>query len=157
MKAYTKSVGPPATIKINPNTQAVLPKIIVATTQMVLVHDVDSDQNKTIISGISTPIKIAYSMSEEKLYWLNDMQELFVYSIESGVKTKVLEMNGSGTSLAMDWVARILYYAEKGNEVEGSSVNKVDLNYFNRGVLYVKSIFKTSSMITKLEVSPFTR
>ena len=157
MQAYTKSIGPPATIEINPNTQAVLPKIIVATTQMVLIHDVDSGQNKTIISGISTPIKIAYSMSEERLYWLNDMQELFVYSIESGVKTKVLEMNGSGTTLTMDWVARSLYYAEKGNEVEGSSVNKVDLNYFNRGMLHVQLIFKTSSMITKLEVSPFTR
>lgn len=156
MQAYTNSEGLAAVAYVNTSIESPLPTLIIATQDSVHIKDLDTNKDNMLLSGISTPVNIAYSTAENKLFWINDMKELFMYNTETMSKSKIFDVNGTVTSLSLDWIQRSLYYVQVGSESDGSSVYKLDLNLIEKG-MRITQIFRTPSIIVNVEVSPFTK
>ncbi|GJQ85805.1 sev [Trypoxylus dichotomus] len=156
VQAYTNSEGPPAIAYVNTSLETPIPILLIATQDSIHLKDFDLIREGITFTGLTTPIETAYSMAEGRLFWVNDMQELFMSSLEYGSKSKIFDVNGKVISLSMDWIERSLYYVQISGDVDGSSVHKIDLNLVEKGLKAVQ-IFRTPSKIAKIEVSPFTR
>ncbi|KAI4460354.1 tyrosine-protein kinase receptor [Holotrichia oblita] len=156
VQAYTNSEGPPAVAYVNTSLESPIPSLIMATQDSIHLKDFDLVKDDLLLNGISVPVELTYSMAERKLFWINDMQELFVYNLETASKSKIFDVNGRVNSLTIDWIERSLYYVQINSDLEGSSVYKIDLNLIEKG-LKIMQIFRTPSTITKIEVSPFTQ
>lgn len=156
VQAYTNSEGPSAIAYVNTSIESPIPSLIIATQDSIHITDLDLNKHNVLLNGISMPTEIAYLAAENKLFWINDMQELFMYNIETAVKSKIFDVNGTIISLTLDWIERSLYYVQINTDIEGSSVYKLDLNLIDKG-LRITQIFRTPSLISSIEVSPFTK
>ncbi|KAK5650142.1 hypothetical protein RI129_001171 [Pyrocoelia pectoralis] len=158
VQAYTE-VGDGALsqiIEVNTGNGFPLPKLLVATTDSIFIHDIDKNKNYPLLHGISTPIELAYIIKENKLFWINDMHELLVFSLSNLNRTKICDLNADVYGLTIDWVERSLYYIQILS-LETYSVNKLDLNYIDKGTLKLDEVFQRPYSISKIEVSPFTK
>lgn len=156
VQAYTNSEGPPAVAYVNTSVESPIPSLILATQDSIHLKDFDVVKDEVLLSGISAPVEVVHSMGERKLFWINDVQELFVFNLETASKSKIFDVNGKVNSVTIDWIERSLYYVQINSDLEGSSVYKIDLNLIEKG-LKILQIFRTPSTITKIEVSPFTQ
>ncbi|XP_071055369.1 proto-oncogene tyrosine-protein kinase ROS isoform X1 [Onthophagus taurus] len=155
--AYTVSEGSPATIQVNTSIENPIPTLISSGDDSIYIQDLDSNKSKDLLYGISAPLDIGVLMSESKLFWLNDMQELFVYNMETKTKNKILDIGDNVVSLTVDWLERSLYFVQFKGEKEGSFLYKLDLNLVEKNILKLEFLFKRPTVISKLEISPFTR
>lgn len=159
MQAYTEiGTGTISTpISVNSSQEAPLPTLLIASSDTIFLDDIDANHNYSLVNGISTPLEIAYLMRESKLFWINEMQELFMYHIHSSNKTKILELKGKPKGLSLDWLERSLYYVEGINNTLGSTVYKINLNHLDKNVMRNLIIYSTQKNISKIEISPLTR
>lgn len=110
-----------------------------------------------MVDNIKRPTDVAYMMTEKKLFWINELNELYFanYSQLNFNKTKLLTFNHNARSLTVDWVERSLYYIQ--NERKGSSIFKLDLNKVFESSIETKRILSSTNTILQIQVSPFTR
>ncbi|XP_025828950.1 proto-oncogene tyrosine-protein kinase ROS isoform X3 [Agrilus planipennis] len=144
------------TISVNTSDEYPVPKLLVASEDSIFIQDIDNNQNYSILHGISTPVEMAFLIKEKKLFWINKMQELFMYNMENHKKSKLVDLNNSCLSLTVDWMERSLYYLET-NSITESTIYKLNLNHIDKGLSKIETILTTSSVISKIEISPFTR
>lgn len=143
-------------VSVNASNEFPLPKLLVASTDSIFIQDIDKNKDYPLIHGINTPIEMAYIIKENKVFWINDMQELFMYNLINSNRSKIVDLSGDAVSLTVDWLERSLYYIQRKNP-QSSSVYKLDLNQVDRGILKSYEIFRTATLIVRIEVSPFTR
>ncbi|RZC34249.1 proto-oncogene tyrosine-protein kinase ROS, partial [Asbolus verrucosus] len=145
------------TISVNSSNESPLPRLLIASKDSIFIHDIDSNKNESLLHGINTPIEIGYLIKESKLFWINQLQDLMMYNMISSNKTKIVDLKKSAKSLTVDWLERSLYYAQANDFDTGSTVFKLDLNYIDKGTVKTQKIFSTTSSISKIEVSPYTK
>ncbi|XP_031333150.1 proto-oncogene tyrosine-protein kinase ROS isoform X2 [Photinus pyralis] len=159
VQAYTEigDGSPSKVVQVNTTEGLPLPKLLVATSDSIFIHDMDKNKNDQLLHGISTPLELAYIIKENKVFWINDMHELLVFSLTNLNRTKICDLNGEVYGLTIDWVERSLYYIQILS-LETYSVNKLDLNYIDKGsAVKINEVFRRPYAISKVEVSPFSK
>ncbi|CAH1131270.1 unnamed protein product [Ceutorhynchus assimilis] len=159
VQAYTEiGTGAMSTpISANSSQESPPPTLLIASFDTISLEDIDADHNYPLINGISTPLEISYLIRENKLFWVNEMQELLMYHLHSSNKTKILDLKGKPKGLALDWLERSLYYVEGINDTTGSIIYKINLNHLDKNIMKNNEIYSTTNNIAKIEVSPLTR
>lgn len=157
VQAYTEvGAGPYTdTIEISTAYEDPLPQLLAATSDSVRIADLDQAVNKTLTRHITT--EIAYLGAKNKMYWINEMQELVTSSLSGANVTKILALNNTASSLCINWISRHLFWAETGyRESSMSHIVKFDLTAWEAGIVKHKIIATRGQRIVNLEISPST-
>ncbi|XP_014482097.1 PREDICTED: proto-oncogene tyrosine-protein kinase ROS isoform X2 [Dinoponera quadriceps] len=152
VKAHTE-IGAGFYTDINVSTvyENPMPRILVATMDAVRLSDLDQNNYYTITRHIA--IEVSYVAVENRIYWINDMQEIVTSEMNGANATKILALNFSAQSLCTDWVAKNLYWSEyRGND---GYIMKLDLTMLQIGKTEYKTIvFRPGKRILNLDVLP---
>ncbi|KAK9499087.1 hypothetical protein O3M35_003599 [Rhynocoris fuscipes] len=154
----TKGCGVPSqAVMARTDRPSPVPRLLMATNDTLSLADIDRRDNMTLShSAIGTITDIAYSCHSGKVYWIDDNNHI-VYA-KTDAKSKVLSLNGTGLSLAMDWVGNSLYWSERDERSGISELKKLDLTQWDQGITHIQLLFtKTSYSIRSLQVDPFKR
>ncbi|KAL3277022.1 hypothetical protein HHI36_012384 [Cryptolaemus montrouzieri] len=143
------------TLFVDSKDESPLPTLLIASADSIFVQDIDDNQNYSIIHGINSPMEMSFLIQENKIFWVNEMKELFMYTINKGNKTKLYDIVGDAIGLTVDWLERSLYFVEKIDEY--SIIKKMDLNLYEEGIGHPVEILRRPTSIRKLEISPFTK
>lgn len=127
-----------------------VPQILVATMDAVRLSDLDQEINYTITRHIA--IEVSYLATEDKIYWINDMQELVTSEMNGTNATKILALNHTAQSLCIDWVAKNLYWSE--SRESGGHIMKLDLTMWQVGAVKYENIVSRGKNILNLDVLP---
>lgn len=101
---------------------------------------------------------MSYLTNENKLFWMNELQEILMWNINSPKKySKIFDIQHKASSLTLDWIERSLYYVETEDDGSGSSIHKLNLNHFDKGSVKGMKILFREFEISNIEISPFTR
>lgn len=128
-----------------------------ASIDSIFIDDIDANQSHPLVENIISPTEVVYLMKENSIYWINTKNELLMYNILTKNRMKIMDISGTPKGLTLDWVERSLYYVEIPKEASGSIIYKVNLNHIDKYITRNVKIFHTSSEITIIEVSPFTK
>ncbi|XP_045468365.1 proto-oncogene tyrosine-protein kinase ROS isoform X2 [Harmonia axyridis] len=146
------------TLLVDSKEEFPLPTLLIASPDSIFVQDIDANQNYSLLHGLSSPSEMGYLMKENKIFWINEMKELYMYTTTTFNKTKVLDIRGNATGLTVDWLERSVYFVVSLGEY--SLINKIDLNLYEKGLLQPVEpveVMRRPFNISKLEISPFTR
>lgn len=145
-------------ISANTTIESPLPTLLIASGDSISIQDVDVDKNYTLLHGITPPTEVSYIIKEDKIFWINELNELRMFDQNNSTKfSKILDVNSNVTSMTIDWVERSLYFVQIKSSPGSSIINKIDLNYRDRGITRSVKILERDAFIAKLEVSPFTK
>lgn len=152
VQAHTEIGAGPYTdfISISTAYENPVPQILVATMDAVKLSDLDQEINYTITRHIA--IEVSYLAMENKIYWINDMQELVTSEMNGANATKILELNNTAQSLCIDWVAKNLYWSE--SRESGGHIMKLDLTMWQVGIVKYENIVSRGKNILNLDVLP---
>ncbi|XP_076244805.1 receptor protein-tyrosine kinase sevenless isoform X2 [Calliopsis andreniformis] len=156
VRAHTEIGAGPYTDVINVSTvyENPVPQLLVATMDAVKISDLDQEKNNTITRHIA--VEVTYLGAENKIYWINEMQELVTSDLVGVNATKMLTLNNSAFSITVDWVSRNLYWSESGYHENGSHIFKLDLTMWQARILKYENIVTTSRRILNLDILPST-
>ncbi|XP_043279081.1 proto-oncogene tyrosine-protein kinase ROS isoform X3 [Venturia canescens] len=157
VRAFTKVGAGPYTDVVNVSTdyENPVPQLLVATTDAVRMIDLDRRSNETITRHIVGEVR--YLAVENKLFWINEMQEVVTSDMKGKNATKILSLNGTSSGLCLDWVSRSLYWSESTSRKNGASrIVKLDITAWEAGTLIYEQIITRTRSIVNLEVSPLT-
>lgn len=159
--AYT-SVGdgiPSLPVHVNTLHERPIPKVLVSTHQEILEVDLDILQT-SLMQVIKNPIvALTHIAHERKLYWFDDNKELLSYQMGNHSKTKLMTATSDVKAMTVDWIERIIYWAQIDSNNTGGVIYSFNLNQqLNRnGKVSVKKIAERQNVISDLVVSPFDR
>lgn len=157
VRAHTKIGAGPYSDLLNIWTgrENPVPDLLVATTDAMIISDLDRKSNSTINREIA--IEVAYLAEENKIYWINEMQELLTSEMDGTNATKILSLNNTALSLCIDWIAKNLYWSEFRNKESDGHIIKLDLTMWQAGIVKYKSIVKRTKRIKNLDILPSQR
>ncbi|XP_046600630.1 proto-oncogene tyrosine-protein kinase ROS isoform X2 [Neodiprion lecontei] len=157
VQAYTEVGGGWFTDIVNISTdyENPVPKILVATPEAVRISDLDRQINDTITRHVA--IEVAYSAVENKVYGINEMQEMMLADIDSPNVTKILKLNNTASSLCVNWVTRTLFWTEADyGESVSRNIMRLDLTAWEAGYTIAEKIITTRNATLNLDISPLT-
>lgn len=159
VQAFTEVGEGKPSIKLIVNTirENPLPLLLTTNTDTMSLYDADNGQIDYLLHGMSKPIDIRYIYAENKIIWLNEFQELLIYSLAYKNKTKILDVHSNSTVFTVDWLERSLYYVQINDITKESFVYKIDFNRYEKLAGKQEYILKTSGVIANIEVCPFER
>ncbi|XP_050027352.2 proto-oncogene tyrosine-protein kinase ROS isoform X2 [Dermacentor andersoni] len=129
-----------------------VPRLLLAKTDAVKLSDVDLHQERLLSSKASRPVALAYLGRDGRVFWLEEKGLLMASALDGSNISVVHSLPSAGTSLAIDWVGRYLYWTENKRSTGQSSIIVMDLN---RGHNFY-SVLNSSEHINSVEVDPFT-
>ncbi|XP_021913370.1 proto-oncogene tyrosine-protein kinase ROS isoform X3 [Zootermopsis nevadensis] len=157
VQAYT-SVGNGALtdpVRADTDVEMPVPKLLLSTLDAVKITDCDKHENQTLSRSSGPPVDLAFISLENKLYWLNEMQELLSSNLDGQNRGKIVTLNNTGLSITVDWVGRYLYWSEINHRTPGSTIYRLDLNQAERGHIYASKVLRRSKFIHSIDISPF--
>ncbi|PNF32885.1 hypothetical protein B7P43_G01836 [Cryptotermes secundus] len=83
------------------------------------------------------------------------MQELLSYTLDGKSRSKIVTLNSTGLSIAVDWVGRYIYWSEIDDKIPGSTIYRLDLNQAEKGVTYPSKVVRRPKFIHSIDISPF--
>ncbi|XP_077540102.1 receptor protein-tyrosine kinase sevenless isoform X2 [Haemaphysalis longicornis] len=129
-----------------------VPRLLLAKTDAVKLNDVDLRQERLLSSKASRPVALAYLGQDAKVFWLEEKGLLMASAMDGSNISVVHSLPSVGTSLAIDWVGRYLYWTQNKRSTRQSSIIVMDLN---QGYNF-RSVLNSSDAINSVEVDPFT-
>lgn len=157
VRAHTEIGAGPYTDLIDVSTthENPVPQLLVAAMDAVRISDLDLEINYTITRHIA--IEVSYLAAENKIYWINDMQELVTSEMNGTNATKILALNNTARSLCIDWVAKNLYWTESSYRENNGHIMKLDLTMWRAGITKYENIVKRGRNIINLDALPSQR
>ncbi|XP_043482361.1 proto-oncogene tyrosine-protein kinase ROS isoform X2 [Leptopilina heterotoma] len=155
VEAYTEvGVGPNTdVISISTENENPLLQLLIVTTDMVQISDLDQQINYSI--NRHSIRELTYLAADEKIFLINEMQELVTMNINGENTTKILSLNNPANSICVDWISRNLFWIESSyKKSNGSYVMKLDLSAWSSGILKYKKIILRNNRIVNLDISP---
>ncbi|XP_039960123.1 protein sevenless [Bactrocera tryoni] len=121
-------------LHINPEVQP-KPAFIYATSEYIAEYDLDLNISKVLIQISSQVEHLAVMSSEKRILWVNENVEL-ISTISDLKPIKLARMRAEVLSLTVDWIQRIVYWAELDTEDKSSvSIYELDLCQFEGKVM----------------------
>lgn len=140
-----KSTSP---VTINTTVEKPVPKLLVSTTNEVLIVDLDLKTSTTIVNTVSPAIHLAYLALDNLIFWVNKNNELMSY--KDSTAFKIYAINSTVISVTIDWIERIIYWSQIENN--GTSIYGYDLIKSECFLVVVRNEF-----IFSLKVIPIHR
>ncbi|KAM3965054.1 LOW QUALITY PROTEIN: receptor protein-tyrosine kinase sevenless [Aphomia sociella] len=134
-----------------------VPKVIISSQESIRIVDLDSSESETIPKSMGIPIDFAVSIEENIVYWVNNLEEIFSSRINGSGHYKLTSINGTATSIAVDWVARSVYWSQL--EIASSEsyvVYRADLGIPNTRP-HISRVLARRQPIYSLQVVPLQR
>lgn len=140
-------------INISTENENPLPQLLIITKDMVQISDLDQQVNHSINQQFIR--ELTYLAADDKIFWINEMQELVTSMMNGENTTKILSLNNPANSICVDWVTRNLYWTESSyKKSNGSYIMKLDLSAWHSGVFKYKKIVSRNNRIVHLDISP---
>lgn len=146
-----------APIQADTDVEMPVPHLLLSTFDAVKITDCDKLDNQTLSHGNGLPIDLAFISQENRIFWLNEMRELLSSNVDGRHRTKIVTLNNTGLSIAVDWVGRQIYWSEVDGKGAGSTVYRLDLNQAEKGTIYATKVLKRTKYIHSLQISPYKR
>ncbi|XP_037931507.1 protein sevenless isoform X2 [Teleopsis dalmanni] len=145
-------------LHVNPEVQAV-PRLIYTTAEFIAELDMDLNHRKILVHTTSEVDHLAFLEGEERLLWVNENVELMTF-VPGSVPVKLVRMRAEVLSLAVDWIRRLVYWAEMHNDLEKVvSVYRLDLCQFEGRIKSGYKLFNltTGKLLKDLVVLPYSQ
>ncbi|KAI5646079.1 protein tyrosine kinase domain-containing protein [Phthorimaea operculella] len=134
-----------------------IPKVMISSQEAIKIVDLDSAESEIIPKSTGIPKDFTVSIAENIVYWVNDLEEVFSSRINSSGHYKLASINGSATSICVDWVGRSVYWAQlEMTASEAYVVYRADLGIANNRPAMVKVLARRQP-IYSLQISSLQR
>ncbi|XP_001354560.3 protein sevenless isoform X2 [Drosophila pseudoobscura] len=151
VEAHVASTGAAAgaanhALHVAPEVQAV-PRFIFANTEFIGELDLDSQLRRRLVHTASPVEHLAIMEGEQRILWVNEHVELLTH-VPGSTPAKLARMRAEVLALTVDWVQRIVYWAEleAGQEVPSAQVAaiyRLDLCRFEGRILQGERLWST--------------
>ncbi|KAJ0183261.1 hypothetical protein K1T71_001237 [Dendrolimus kikuchii] len=131
-----------------------VPKVVMSSQEAIKVVDLDSGESETIPKSTGKPVDFAVSVEENIVYWVNDLEEIFSSRINGSGHYKLTSINGSATSICMDWVGRSVYWTQRElTSPESYVAYRADLVTPNTRP-QIRRVFSRKQPLSSLQIVP---
>ncbi|XP_022219452.2 protein sevenless isoform X2 [Drosophila obscura] len=151
VEAHVASTGAAAgaashALHVTPEVQAV-PRFVFANTEFIGELDLDSQLRRRLVHTASPVEHLAIMEGEQRLLWVNEHVELLTH-VPGSTPAKLARMRAEVLALTVDWVQRIVYWAEleAGQEAPSAQVAviyRLDLCRFEGRILQGERLWST--------------
>ncbi|XP_064629628.1 proto-oncogene tyrosine-protein kinase ROS-like isoform X2 [Lineus longissimus] len=133
-------------VSANTSVDNPIPRLLVAQNLTLMKLDVDEKVMTLLIRG--RPLTLAYLALDNILFWIDVEDRMMSYN---GVqRNEMFKLQGNGRSLAIDWIARSLYW------LEDQENNTVIMSYsIERGAGNGTLVLESEGIIRTLHVDPY--
>ncbi|XP_063891749.1 proto-oncogene tyrosine-protein kinase ROS isoform X1 [Helicoverpa armigera] len=134
-----------------------IPKVMVSSQESIKIIDLDSGESETIPKSTGIPVDFAVSTEENIVYWVNNLEEIFSSRINGSGHFKLTSINGSATSMCVDWVSRSVYWTQlEITSIESYVTYRADLGLTNSRP-HITRVFSRKQPIYSLQIAPLHR
>ncbi|XP_045769581.1 proto-oncogene tyrosine-protein kinase ROS isoform X2 [Maniola jurtina] len=138
--------------EINP-----IPKVIISSQESIKIVDLDSGESELIPKSNGIPIDFVVSIEENIAYWANNLEEIFSSRINGSGNFKLTSINGTATSICVDWVSRSVYWAQiEITSTEFYVMYRADLGIPNTRP-HITRVLVRKQPIHSLQIAPMLR
>ncbi|CAH2047113.1 unnamed protein product, partial [Iphiclides podalirius] len=114
VRAYTDAgFGPYSTVVSSPSDEInPIPKVMLSSQESIRIFDLDSGESEIIPKSTGKPVDFVVSTEENIVYWVNNLEEIFSSRINGSGHYKLTSINGTATSICVDWISRSVYWTQ---------------------------------------------
>ncbi|KAH8245467.1 hypothetical protein KR032_010525 [Drosophila birchii] len=132
-------------LHVAPEVQAV-PRILYANAEFIGELDLDTRSRRRLVHTASPVEHLAVMEGEQRLLWVNEHVELLTH-IPGAAPAKLARMRAEVLALAVDWVQRIVYWAEldatQGPQAVAAVIYGLNLCHFEGKILQGQRLWTT--------------
>ncbi|XP_039755125.1 proto-oncogene tyrosine-protein kinase ROS isoform X1 [Pararge aegeria] len=138
--------------EINP-----IPKVIISSQESIKIVDLDSGESELIPKSTGIPIDFVVNIEENVAYWANNLEEIFSSRINGSGNYKLTSINGTATSICVDWVSRSVYWTQlEITSTESYVMYRADLGIPNTRP-HITRVLARKQPIYSLQIAPKLR
>ncbi|XP_014249043.1 proto-oncogene tyrosine-protein kinase ROS [Cimex lectularius] len=148
---------PSRAVMVRTGVQTPIPRLLLTTNETLTLTDVDRGDNTTLAHNTGGGVTgvVFHSRGSGGVYWIQDSQTIVHSSAKIRAKHKILSLNGTGLSLAIDWVSNTLFWTEMSERT--NELRKLDLTHFEHDIIHVKTLLIRPSPMLSVQINPLTR
>ncbi|XP_017036202.1 protein sevenless isoform X1 [Drosophila kikkawai] len=129
-------------LHVAPEVQAV-PRILYANAEFIGELDLDTRSRRRLVHTASPVEHLAVMEGEQRLLWVNEHVELLTH-VPGAAPAKLARMRAEVLALAVDWVQRIVYWAELDVNQGSAVIYGLNLCHFEGKILQGQRLWSTS-------------
>ncbi|CAH0586987.1 unnamed protein product [Chrysodeixis includens] len=134
-----------------------IPKVMVSSQESIKIIDLDSGESEMIPKSTGIPVDFAVSIEENTVYWVNNLEEIFSSRIDSSSHFKLTSINGSASSMCVDWVSRSVYWTQlEITSIESYVTYRADLGMPNTRP-HLTRVMARKQPVYSLQIAPLHR
>ncbi|XP_075975168.1 receptor protein-tyrosine kinase sevenless [Anticarsia gemmatalis] len=142
------------TVNVSSDEVNPIPKVMVSSQESFKIIDLDSGESEMVPKSTGIPIDFAVSTEENIVYWVNNLEEIFSSRINGSGHFKLTSINGSATSMCVDWVSRSVYWSQlEMTSIESYVTYRADLGTPNTRP-HITRVFSRKQPIYSLQIAP---
>lgn len=144
--------GPPSEVlEAKSSINNPVPKLLVAKMDSVKIIDVDFIEEEKEMPKATYAVDVGYLFNENKMFWIEEDGVIKSSDFQGNNSAIISQLSSLGSSLAVDWVSRRIYWSENDYNVMQSVIWSLDLNYQSKPV---KVVTKSMIEIGSIEIDP---
>ncbi|XP_033150161.1 protein sevenless isoform X2 [Drosophila busckii] len=130
-------------LHVTPEVQSV-PRLLYANAEHIGELDLDTQQRRQLVFTSSAVEHLAYMLGEQRLLWVNEHVELLSH-VPGQPPAKLARMRAEVLALTVDWVQRIVYWAELDTSTSPpcAAVYQLQLCRFEGRILQGERLWRT--------------
>ncbi|CAK1555335.1 unnamed protein product [Leptosia nina] len=138
--------------EINP-----IPKVMISSQESIKIVDLGTGETEIIPKSTGIPLDFAVDLEENVAYWENDLEEIFSSRINGSGHYKLTSINGTATSICVDWVSRSVYWSQlERASVESYVIYRANLGSPNTRP-HITRVLARHQRIHSLQIIPLMR
>ncbi|XP_016951950.1 protein sevenless [Drosophila biarmipes] len=131
-------------LHVAPEVQAV-PRLLYANAEFIGELDLDTRNRRRLVHTASPVEHLAVIEGEQRLLWVNEHVELLTH-VPGAAPAKLARMRAEVLALTVDWVQRIVYWAElDASASQAAVIYRLDLCNFEGKILQGDRVWSTAS------------
>lgn len=142
-------------LHINPELQSV-PRLLYATSDYIAEIDLDFKKRNVMVHTSSEVEHLVVLTAEKRWLWVNDNVELMSYE-RGSFPQKLARMRAEVLSLTVNWISRIVYWAEK--QAQGIAIFELNLCHFEGRIMQANKLYTLPKhkLLKDLLVLPYSQ
>lgn len=147
--------GKPSTaVEIHTSHENPVPKVLMAKSNEISEVDMDANKVRFIVHTGSPVMFMGYIKREDRMFWINENNELFTINPNHPKNTtKLISIPSKVLSFTVDWIDRTLYWSQL-HKNGTSKIFGLNLNKYEDGITAPDEIINSNGHIKSLVISP---
>nr|XP_026496387.1 proto-oncogene tyrosine-protein kinase ROS isoform X1 [Vanessa tameamea] len=131
-----------------------IPRVMISSQESIKIVDLDSGESEIIPKSTGVPIDFDVAIEENVAYWVNNLEEMFSSWIDGSGNFKLTSINGTASSICVDWVSRSVYWTQRElASTESYVMYRADLGIANSRP-HVTRVLTRKQPIHNLQIAP---